>query len=564
MSKKKKRNLKKENNIMKYLVTAALPYTNNLPHVGHLAGSHLPADIFNKFLKLFGFESYFVGGTDEHGSPIEVAAFKENKSPKELCDYYYVLHKKIYDWLRIDYDIFSRTSSKENWEITQEIFKKIYEKGYIIEKTIKMSYCEKDKKFLPDRWVEGICPYCKYEKARGDQCENCGRLLDPIDLIDAKCIICGSKVVFKDTKHLFFDLPKFSKKLEKWLKKKKYWKENVLNYSFGFLKEGLKERAITRDLSWGIKVPLKGYEDKVFYVWFDAPIGYISFSKQLFEKIGKKDLFEYFWIKKKGRIYHFLGKDNIVFHTIWWPSILLAADLALPYNVCGLEYLNFEGKKISKSQNWGVFFEIVNNEIKIRIKEKIYDVNPDYLRFYLSFILPETKDSSFSLKEFQDKINNVLIANFGNFVYRVLSFVKNNFDYKIPKAKLSKEEKEILKKIKQEKKEIKNLVFSLKFRKALEKIVEISSLGNEYFQKNEPWKADLETKKRITMFSANLVKDLAILFWPFIPNSCEKIFEMLNLEKNFFGKFKNVGKIELKDHIISREVEMLFTPLELI
>ncbi len=547
---------------MKYLVTAALPYANNLPHVGNVAGSHLPADIFHRFLKIFGYESYFVGGTDEHGSPIEVAAFKQGITPKELCDKYYVLHKKIYDFLKISYDIFSRTSNQTNHQITKEIFKKLLERGYIIEREIDMSYCENDKRFLPDRWVEGICPYCKYEKARGDQCENCGRLLDPIELIEPKCVICGSKVVFKKTKHLFFNLPKFAKKLEKWLSKKKYWKENVLNYSLGFLKEGLKERAITRDLSWGIKVPLEGYENKVFYVWFDAPIGYISFSKELFEKIGKPELYEYFWIKKKGRIYHFIGKDNIVFHTIWWPAILMGANLALPYNVGGMEYLNFENRKISKSQNWGVFFEVDQDKISVKIKDKSYEIEPDYIRFYLSLILPEKKDSNFVVKEFEEKINSILIGNISNFVYRVLSFINKNFEGEIPSAKLSEEERKILKEIKKMKKEIKEKVLNLEFKRALEKIIELSTLGNKYFQENEPWKADEEKKKRVLMFSANLVKDLAILLWPFIPSFSEKVFEMLDIEKNFFGSFKRVGKIELKNKKL-KYVEIIFKPLKL-
>ena len=547
---------------MKYLVTAALPYANNLPHVGNVAGSHLPADIFHRFLKIFGYESYFVGGTDEHGSPIEVAAFKQGITPKELCDKYYVLHKKIYDFLKISYDIFSRTSNQTNHQITKEIFKKLLERGYIIEREIDMSYCENDKRFLPDRWVEGICPYCKYEKARGDQCENCGRLLDPIELIEPKCVICGSKVVFKKTKHLFFNLPKFAKKLEKWLSKKKYWKENVLNYSLGFLKEGLKERAITRDLSWGIKVPLEGYENKVFYVWFDAPIGYISFSKELFEKIGKPELYEYFWIKKKGRIYHFIGKDNIVFHTIWWPAILMGANLALPYNVGGMEYLNFENRKISKSQNWGVFFEVDQDKISVKIKDKSYEIEPDYIRFYLSLILPEKKDSNFVVKEFEEKINSILIGNISNFVYRVLSFINKNFEGEIPSAKLSEEEKKILKEIKKMKKEIKEKVLNLEFKRALEKIIELSTLGNKYFQENEPWKADEEKKKRVLMFSANLVKDLAILLWPFIPNFSEKVFDMLDIEKFFFGSFKRVGKIELKNKKL-KYLEIIFKPLKL-
>lgn len=545
---------------MKYLVTAALPYTNNLPHIGNVAGSHLPADIYHKLLEILGNEVVFIGGTDEHGSPIEIAALKEKVEPKELCDKYYTLHKKIYDWLRIDYDNFGRTSSRTNHEMTRHIFKKLLENGYIFEDKMILPYCEFDKRFLPDRYVEGTCPYCGYEKARGDQCEACGRLLDPKDLINPRCVICGNKPVFKETKHLFLDLRKLEKKLLKWIEKNKNFKENVKNFALSWIKEGLKPRSITRDLSWGIKVPLEGYEDKVFYVWFDAPIGYISSTIEYFEKIGKKDEWKNYWLKgSKARIIHFLGKDNIPFHTIFWPAMLMGTgEFNLPYNVVGLEYLNFEGRKISKSQNWGVFFEIVNDKVMIRIKDKLIEVNPDYIRFYLSLILPENKDSSFSVNEFVEKVNKELIGNFGNFVYRVLSFVEKYYNLKVPK---SKPNKEILKTFRNSKKEIKKLVHDFEIKKVLQKVLELSSLANKYFQENEPWKNE-SVRDEIILTSVNLVKDLSILFWPFISSSCEKIFNLLNYEFEPKGSIKKVGKIEIKGKEIKKP-EIIFKPLEI-
>lgn len=548
---------------MKYLVTAALPYTNNLPHVGNVAGSHLPADIYQKLLRLFGYDVIFIGGTDEHGSPIEIAARNEKTTPKELCDKYHELHKKIYEWLDIEYDNFSRTSNRVNHEMTQYIFKKLYENGFIFEDIMTLPYCEFDKMFLPDRYVIGTCKYCGYEKARGDQCENCGKLLDPKDLIEPKCIVCNNRPIFKESKHLFLDLRKLEKKLAKWISKKKYWKDNVKNFALSWIKEGLKPRAITRDLTWGIKVPLSGYEDKVFYVWFDAPIGYISSTIEYFEKIGKREEWKEYWLKSsKARIFHFLGKDNIPFHTIFWPAILMGTkEFALPYNVVGLEYLNFENRKISKSQNWGVFFEIVNDKILVRIKDKLYEIDSDYIRFYLAYILPENKDSNFYVEEFKEKINKELIGNFGNFVYRVLSFIERYYSLRIPKAKIDKSGKEILKIFKSSKKELKKLVKEVEIKKFLYKNLELSSLANKYFQENEPWKNE-ESRDRILMVSANLVKDLSILFWPFITKSAKKIFDMLNYNFTPEKAIKRVGKIELKNHTIKKP-EILFRPLEI-
>jgi len=536
---------------------------NNIPHIGNIVGSHLPADIFARFLRIMEEEVVFVGGTDEHGSPTEVAAFKEGLEPKELCDRLFKVHKKIYDWLGISYDNFSRTSTKINHELTKEIFLKLIKKKLIVKKKILLPYCENDKRFLPDRWVEGICPYCNYESARGDQCEACTKLLEPSQLIEPRCVICNRKPIFKEVEHLFLDLKKVEKKLKKWIEKNKHWKKNVRSIALSWIKEGLKERCITRDLKWGIKVPLKGFEDKVFYCWFDAPIGYISSTIEWSIKNGKGDEWIKFWKNKDSKIFHFLGKDNIPFHTILWPAILIGiGEYNLPYQVVGMEFLNYEGRKISKSKNWGIFLDVENEEVVVKIGEKNIKLNPDFLRFYLSYIMPETKDSNFSLEDFKNRVNGELVDNFGNLAYRVLTFIKTRFDSRVPISKeLNKKDEKVLKEIKKVKENVKKKILNLNFKDALKNILQLSDYGNKYFQEKSPWKEfskDLESCKATLFVSACLVKALAILLYPFIPFSSEKVLNQLNYKEI---KFENVDKFDLGNHLIG-EIEPIFKKLE--
>lgn len=553
----------------RWLVTAALPYVNNIPHVGNIIGSHLPADIFARYLRLFKYDIVFIGGTDEHGSPTEVAAYEAGLSPKELCDKLYGVHKQIYDWLGISYDNFSRTSSHINHNITKDIFTKLYQNGYIYKGKLLLPYCKTDKRFLPDRWVEGTCPHCGYRPARGDQCDGCTKLLDPIELIDSYCIICKNKPEFKEVEHLFLDLPKFQNQLEKWINENTHWKENVRNLALGWIKEGLKPRCITRDLQWGIHVPLKGFEDKVFYCWFDAPIGYISSTVEWAEKIGKPDDWKKYWQNKETKIVHFIGKDNIPFHTIIWPAILMGAEkYNLPYQIGGLEFLNYKGEKISKSRNWGVFLEVVDDKVRVKIEDKFIDINPDFLRFYLSSIIPETRDSNFDPKDFENKINNELIGTYGNFVYRVLSFLKSNFNGTVPEPhELDEIDKDLLNEIAVVKKKIKEYVLNLKLRDSLNTILELSRLGNVYFQKKKPWetiKKDPKQCQTTLYISTNLVRSLAIFFEPYIPFSCENLWKQLNLEGSVHEQdFETVDRLEIPiGHKIGK-VEPLFKKLEL-
>ena len=399
------------------LVTAALPYINNVPHLGHIVGSHLPADIFARYCRAKGYETLFVGGTDENGSTSEIAAEEIGVDIDIFCDKLYKEHKKVYDWFNISYDNFSRTTHPLHHKITQEFFEKIYENGFVKEGKLKVFYSPEEKRFLPDRYVKGTCSKCGYEDANADQCEKCTSVLDATQLTNPKSTITGNPVEVREATHLFLRLDQLSGKLEKWLKEKKNWRSQVTSLALGWIKEGLKERCITRDLRHGVKVPLKGFEDKVFYVWFDAPIGYISSTKEVSPKNWGK-----FWKDKDTKIYHFLGKDNIPFHTIFWPGMLIAnGEFNLPHYVEGLQYLNYEGGKFSKSKKKGVFCE--------KLPET--DINPDIMRAYLTFIMPESGDTEFKWKDFQRRINSEMIGNYGNFVNRTLSFIYNKLDRKI-------------------------------------------------------------------------------------------------------------------------------------
>jgi len=550
----------------RWLVTAALPYSNNLPHIGNIVGSHLPADIFTRFLRLFGEDVVFVGGTDEHGSPIEVAAYKQNITPEELTNRLYILHRKIYEWFGISYDNFSRTSNSTNHKTTQGIFLNLLNNGFVIKKKLLLPYCQNDRRFLPDRWVEGTCPYCKFRPARGDQCENCGRLLDPQDLIEPYCVIDKTKPTFKEVEHLFLDLPKLEPELLKWIKSQKHWRLNVKNTALGWIKEGLKTRSISRDLKWGIPIPLEGYKDKVFYVWFDAPIGYISSTIEWAER-NRKNWKDY-W-QNQTKIIHFLGKDNIAFHTITWPATLMGAGgFTLPYDVVGLEFLNYEGDKISKSRNWGIFLDVQNGEVKVIQNENVIEIDPDLLRFYLALIMPETKDSDFVWKDFQEKVNAELIGNFGNFVYRTLSFLKTNFNSVVPEPDtLSVKDKAVFKKISEKKKTIEKLVYDYKFRDALKEALELSAVGNKYFQDKKPWeilKSDPDEARNTLYVAVNLLRSLAIIFSPFVPFACEKIWSQLKLDGSAVSqKWDDLDKIEIKPMHRIGKIEPLFKKFEI-
>ncbi|MBU2637579.1 MAG: methionine--tRNA ligase [Nanoarchaeota archaeon] len=526
------------------LITSALPYTNNVPHLGNIVGSHLPADIFARYCRLKGYDTVFIGGTDEHGTASEIAAQKYGITPRQLCDFFYKVHKGIYDWFEISYDNFSRTSKPIHYKTTQEFLDKIYKHKYVIEKTILLPFCNECKRQLSDRFIEGTCPKCGYDKARGDQCESCGSMLDPDKLKNPRCAVCNSSnVEFKEKKHLFLDLERLSPKLEKWIKASK-WRQQVKSLALGWIKEGLKPRCITRNLKWGVPVPFKGFEDLVYYVWVDAPIGYISSTKEWSNTKWKN-----YWQKKGSKIYHFLGKDNIPFHTIFFPGMIMAhGDFNLPYNVVGLQYLNYEGGKFSKSQQRGIFCENLAST----------GLSADYWRFYSTYLIPETKDTEFYWKDFQDRINNELVGNLGNFINRSLSFIVNKHNGKLPKASLNAKDKKFLKAAEKQISIIMAAFERVELRLALEEIMRLSAMANKYFQDNEPWK-DAEKSKNVLLVCANMCRVLGLLMHPFLPASSAKALKMLNVKEK---DWKNLKKFALKPGHKLGKIELLFKKLE--
>ncbi len=541
----------------RYLVTSALPYANGPIHLGHLAGAYLPADIFVRYLKLKGADVIFICGTDEHGVPITIRAEKEGVSPREIVDRYHKLIKESFEGMRIDFDNFSGTARPHHYEMSQKFFLNLLENGHLSVKTEKHFYCPKCKRFLPDRYVIGKCPHCGYERARGDQCEKCGKLLVPQQLIDPKCAICGSTPVEKETKHWFFKLQDFSDKLKEWLKSKTHWRKNVREFSLGWIKEGLKERAITRDLDWGVPVPLEEAEGKVLYVWFDAPIGYISSTVEWAERIGKPDEWKKYWQEEGTKIVHFIGKDNIPFHAIIWPAMLMGQKehYNLPWDIPANEYLTLEGEKISTSLNWAVW-----------VNEYLEEFPPDPLRYFLSANMPETKDADFSWKAFQKRNNDELANILGNFANRVLKFIQSRFVGAVPEvveSKVSELERRVFDDVKNTLSKMLVALERYEFRKATEEMMNIARLGNKYFDEGKPWvwiKEDREKAGVVINTCVQILRVLAVAMYPFMPDSAVKLWKMLG-EKDSITDERWEGLVEKRIEAGRKlpEPEVLFT-----
>ncbi len=491
----------------RYLITSALPYVNNRPHLGHLAGAILPGDIYTRFLKLQGKDAIYICGTDEHGAQSEIAARNAGMPVEEWCKILHDKHEEDYRWFEIEFTRFGRTSSKTNHEMTQYIFLKLWENGYIIEKETEQLYCEHDKMFLPDRYVIGKCPYCGAETHAG-QCENCGRLIEPTELLEPRCVLCGNRPVVKKTKHLYLDLPKFKDELEKWIAGNKHWKPNVRNWALSLIPE-LRPRPITRDLRWGVKVPLPGYEDKVFYVWFDAPIGYISITKEWAEENGEN--WEEWWKSEDTRLIHFIGKDNIPFHTIIFPATLMGTKegFILPYDVPAMEFLNYEGRKFSKSKGIGVFLKDA--------RELPYP--PDYWRLALVQMMPETGDTDFTWEEFAKSVNE-LADTYGNLVNRVLVLARKFFDSRVPEpGEYNDADERLLEVMERVPEEFKSDLESFRFRESLKKALSLAREANAYLNLEEPWKKENEPRRANVIYLAlNAVKTVSIMLVPFIPS----------------------------------------------
>ena len=497
-------------------VTSALPYANGPVHIGHLAGVYVPADIYVRYLRLKKEDVIFIGGSDEHGVPITIRAKKEGVTPQDIVDRYHTLIKESFKEFGISFDVYSRTTSKTHHDTASEFFRKLYDKGEFIEKTSMQYYDEEAKTFLADRYITGECPHCHAEGAYGDQCEKCGTSLSPTDLINPKSAISGSKPVMRETKHWYLPLDQHESWLRQWiLEDHKEWRPNVYGQCKSWLDMGLQPRAVSRDLDWGIPVPVEGAEGKVLYVWFDAPIGYISNTKELLP-----DTWETWWKDPETRLIHFIGKDNIVF-----PAMLKAeGSFILPDNVPSNEFLNLEGDKISTSRNWAVW-----------LHEYLADFpgKQDVLRYVLTANAPETKDNDFTWKDFQARNNNELVAVYGNFVNRALQLTKKYFDGVVPAAgELTDYDRETLKEFSDVKAEVEKLLDVFKFRDAQKEAMNLARIGNKYLADTEPWKiakTDMDRVATILNISLQLVANLAIAFEPFLPFSSEKLRNMLNM-----------------------------------
>lgn len=562
----------------KTLITAALPYANGPIHIGHLAGAYLPSDIYNRFLKAKGEESLFICGSDEHGAAITLRAKKEGKSPQEIVDQYHELNEKAFKDFGIEFDIFHRTSDKLHHETAQEFFKVLNDKGVFTKKTSQQFYDEEFKQFLADRYITGTCPKCDFDGAYGDQCENCGSSLSPTELKSPKSTLSGKTPTLKETSHWYLPMNEDETWLKNWIENgelngkihhdAKLWRKHVVGQCKSWLDGGLQERAMTRDLDWGVKVPIKDAEGKVLYVWLDAPIGYISATKAWAANQGKN--WKDYWMSDSTEMIHFIGKDNIVFHCIIFPIILKRhGELNLPTNVAANEFLNLEGKKISTSRNWAVWLHEYNER---------FPNMQDELRYTLTSIAPETKDSEFTWTDFQTRNNSELVSILGNFIHRAIVLTHKYYEGITPsmistdnKVSFVKEElKRIVEKL--------NLCMAkLQFRDAQTEAMALARLGNKFLADHEPWKlikSDPESVKTIMNLSLQIAANIAIAFKPFLPSFSNKLSLMLNLNKL---NWNNLGEIDLikneqlinppqhlfskiEDQTIEKEIELLKTP----
>ena len=513
------------------LITAALPYANGDLHLGHLAGAYLPADIYARFQRLRGRDVLFLCGSDEHGVAITVTAEKENVSPKEIVDRYHSRNEEAFQRFGMSFDNYSRTSLPLHHRVAQEFFAEFYKRKLLKPKSEKQLYCEKDGMFLADRYVEGTCPNCGFAQARGDQCESCGSWLNQTQLKDPRCKICGTAPVLRETTHLYFPLGEFQDRLVAYVAerdKRDGWKENVLRYCEGWFRQGLEDRAVTRDVSWGVPVPVKGYENKVIYVWFDAVLGYISSGQEWAARTGDADSWKRYWQDPATKYVAFIGKDNIVFHCIVFPAMLMAwndargEQFVLPENVPANEFLNFEGQKFSKSRGWG-----------IDVRDFLKFFPADALRYALAVNLPEYRDSDFYVKDFQARTNNELADILGNFVNRTLSFTEKNFGSKVPKpAALSAADEEMLRKLKDAPAAVADHFEHYRFREGLQEVMSLARAGNKYFNDSEPWKSVKQDPARCaaTLYvSVQTIRTLAVLVAPVTPALSEAVFGSLEL-----------------------------------
>ena len=508
----------------KYVVCSAWPYINYVPHLGTIIPL-LSADVVARFLRMRGHDVVFVSGSDEHGTPIEVEAVRQGVEPRELTDRNHELVVRLFKRWRLSLDSYLRTEHPIHKEFVRRFYERIYANGYVFERDEELPYCENCGRFLPDRFVEGTCPYCGYERARGDQCEACGRLLDPTKLVSPRCAICGSRPVIKTTRHWFLDLTKLQERVEAYVRSNERFSEPVRAFSLRMLEEGLRPRSITRDTKWGIPAPFPGAEGKTIYCWFEAVLGYISATIAYFKARGQPERWEEFWKDPDARTVFFLGKDNIPFHTILLPALLLATEegYTLPWDVVSNEFLLWEGDKFSKSRRVGIW-----------IDEALELFPADYWRYALVALRPETRDSNFTWKQFVEKVNSDLNDTIGNFVHRTLIFIKRYFNGRVPEpGQLEAEDEELLRFLKRAFEEITSELEAFRLKSALRIVVEVAREGNRLLNEREPWKlvkTDIERAGRALYIAAQLVKALAIFSAPFMPDAADRLWGMLGME----------------------------------
>ncbi len=546
------------------LITAALPYANGKIHLGHLAGAYLPADIYARYQRLKKRDVLFICGSDEHGVPITITAENEKTTPQAIVDRYHELNKIAFEKFGMSFDNYSRTSLPLHHSSAQEFFLKMHKAGILKEKIEKQLYDQKAKMFLPDRYVEGTCPTCKAPDARGDQCEKCGTFLNPTDLIDPKSKISGDTPIVRETSHWYFPLGDYQQRLKDYIDEKNSedgWRDNVIKYCQSWFNDGLQDRAVTRDLQWGVEVPLEGYKDKVLYVWFDAVLGYISSTKEWSQKNGNEKWKDY-WTNEDTKYVAFIGKDNVVFHCIVFPAMLMAwndnSDIkyVLPTNVPANEFLNLEGQKFSKSRGWGV-----------DVDEFLEKYPADSLRYALAVNMPESRDADFYWKDFQAKHNNELADILGNFVNRTLTFVHKNFDGVVPQLyELSDSDTAFVNELSLKPETVGNLIEQYKFREAVLETMNLARSANKYFNDSEPWKTIKNNPERCST-TINLclqaVRTLSVLFQPVMPGVAQRIHSLFNLpttSENF--SWNNAAKLELKPGTKLGIPEILFTKIE--
>jgi len=541
----------------KIFIGVAWPYANGSLHLGHIAGCYLPADIFARFCRMNGKDVLMVSGSDEHGTPITITADNEKTTPQAIVDRFNKEHTENMKKMGISFDLFTRTTTENHAEVVQDLFLTLYKNNDAYKKNVEGFFCNNCNKYLPDRYIEGLCPHCGSDKARGDQCDECGKLLDPQELQEVKCKICGGTPEIKTTEHIFFALSNFEQKLLDWIKDKTYWKPSVLKFTENWLKDGLKDRAITRDINWGVKVPIDGFEDKRIYVWFDAVTGYLSASIEWSKRKGQTKKWEEWWKNPEAKHYYFLAKDNIPFHSLIWPSMIMGYrnNLNLPYDIPANEYLRLKGEQFSKSRG-----------IAVWVPDMLEKFDVDAIRYYISINMPENKDTNWMWDDFVAKNNDELVGTYGNFVHRVITFTYKNYG-EIPKlGKLDDLDKNAIKKIEEAAKEAAESLEKCNFKQGLRTAMNLAQYGNYYFDQKQPWnlvKSDKDACGTALHICIKIVNALAVLLAPYLPYSSDKLWEILGHKDSIHKQDWSSAFEELNVGLILEKPMPLFKKLDL-